>query len=80
MDLNTINILAQTKDMVIVQTENFLDTIHNMQSYWRHLIELIPDDYYTNWVRVERTILCYWKDKFYEECLEAQGPSKIERP
>lgn len=33
MDLNTINILAQTKDMVIVQTENFLDTIHNMQSY-----------------------------------------------
>lgn len=69
IDFDKTIILSQTKDSLIVETEELTNALITLQSFWRHLIDSIEDDYIQYGLRCERYILCFWKNGFWEEYL-----------
>ena len=73
IDFDKTIILSQTKDSLIVETEELTNALITLQSFWRHLIDSIEDDYIQYGLRCERYILCFWKNGFWEEYLASLG-------
>lgn len=67
IDMDKTSILSQTKDSLIVLTEDLIDTMHILQQSWRSLIDLIDDHYIKKWFTQERYLLCYAKWLFLKK-------------
>lgn len=63
IDMDVTEIIVQTKDYLVIRTEDLLDTMRVLQQAWWTLLDMIDDDYFEpkRWLRCERTMLCYGK-------------------
>lgn len=65
IDMEATTIITQTKDLLIVQTEDLADTMFVLQNAWWKLLDMIEDDYWIYGCRCERMLLYYGKgDRF----------------
>lgn len=59
--IEDIEPLAMKSNWCQIRTWKLMPTMFFMQRAWRKLWELVPDDEYISWVRLEYNILTYYK-------------------
>lgn len=59
--IEDIEPLAMQSNWCQIRTWKLMPTMFFMQRAWRKLWELVPDDEYVLWVRLEYNILTYYK-------------------
>ena len=64
--IEDIEPLAMQKNWCVVRTRKLMPTLWFMQNAWRKIWELVPDDEYVSWVRLEANILTYYKPQSWK--------------
>lgn len=71
IDFDLTETLSQTKDSLIIQTENLINDLLVLQNFWRSLVDIIDDPYIDAGKLIERYIVCFGKWNFLEQCRAA---------